>query len=307
MTPAEEMAAKIEPTKRRSAGVHKSDERLRAILKNLEGTSDRRKPVEDLHGSDDKLNEQPEDFPRTSHQSKPVEDLHSLIPRISDRLDDETSDRVRAIESRTKRRASRGFARYLVAICIGVAGTLAWQSYGEATKGIIATSAPELGWSPEAKQMIASWVQQLGWTKPPASPENTAVQLSVPKMPQAAPLAEAGSETVASTSKAPAAPSLDQQPVRQMEADIAAVKQTVEQGLAAVRETVEQLAVGQDQVLREIAKVHQEILKKIPASSPQLPAAPARKPMPAPASSSRAPIPPASSREPTPSQLPPHP
>ena len=53
------------------------------------------------------------------------------------------------------------FVRYLVAICIGIAGTLAWQSYGEATKQIIATTAPELGWSPEAKQMIASWVQQL--------------------------------------------------------------------------------------------------------------------------------------------------
>ena len=40
----------------------------------------------------------------------------------------------RAPESQTKRRASRAFIRYLVAICIGVAGTLAWQSYGAATQ-----------------------------------------------------------------------------------------------------------------------------------------------------------------------------
>ena len=311
MVPTDKMAAKIETIKRQSAGtvagsddvLRKFGERWRAT-EDFQRTSDQRRPGEDL--SDDKLNEQHEDFLPSSHQSKPVEDLHNLIPRISHRLDGETSDRVRAIESRTKRRSSRGFTRYLVAICIGVAGTLAWQN-GEAIKQIIATSAPELGWSPEAKQMIASWVQQLGWTKPPAGPENAAVQLSVSKMPQAAPLAEAGSETVASTSKAPAAPSLDQQQVQQMDADIAAVRQTVEQRLTAVRETVEQLAVGQDQVLREIAKLHQEILNKIPASSPQLPAGPARKPMPAPASSSRAPIPPASSREPTPPQLPPHP
>jgi hypothetical protein len=39
---------------------------------------------------------------------------------------------------------------------------LAWQSYSDAAKQVIATSAPELGWSPEAKQMIAGWVQQLG-------------------------------------------------------------------------------------------------------------------------------------------------
>src|SRR5215470_13081309 len=67
-----------------------------------------------------------------------------------------------------KRRGSRGFVRYLVAVLIGVAATLAWQSYGDAAKQVIATSAPELGWSPEVKQMIAKWMQQLGWTKPPA-------------------------------------------------------------------------------------------------------------------------------------------
>jgi hypothetical protein len=38
---------------------------------------------------------------------------------------------------------------------------LAWQSYGEATKQVIATTAPELGWSPEAKQTIAQKMQQL--------------------------------------------------------------------------------------------------------------------------------------------------
>ena len=284
------MAAKIEPTEHHSAGAaagsgEQSDQQLRAILDNLQQVMKEGEPVE----RDD------------------------LRPGITSYLDHEASerkaiyDRLVAIENEMKRRGSRGFARYLVAICIGVVATLAWQSYGAATKQIIATRAPELGWSPEAKQMIASWVQQLGWTKPPAGPENAAVQLSVSKMPQAAPLAEAGSETVASSSKAPAAPSLDQQQVQQMDADIAAVKQTVEQRLTAVRETVEQLAVGQDQVLREIAKLHQEILNKIPASSPQLPAGPAQKPMPAPASSSRAPIPPASSRELTPPQLPPHP
>jgi hypothetical protein len=75
-----------------------------------------------LHGSDDKLNEQLKDDRGASLQPKPVEDLDSLIPRVS-RLDDKTSDdRVRAMESRTKRRSSRGFARFLVAICIGGLG-----------------------------------------------------------------------------------------------------------------------------------------------------------------------------------------
>jgi len=75
---------------------------------------------------------------------------------FTSRLDQEASerkaihDRLGAIENGMKRRGSRGFARYLVAILIGVAATLAWQSYGDAIKQIIAGRAPELGWSPEA-------------------------------------------------------------------------------------------------------------------------------------------------------------
>jgi hypothetical protein len=161
------------------------------------------------------------------------------------------SQTKRAPESQAKRRTSRAFVRYLVAICIGIAGTLAW--HGEATKQIIATRVPELGWSPEVKQMIASLVQQLGWTKPPAGAENVAAQLSAPKTPQAA-TAQAVPEIAASTSNAPIAPSLEQQ-VKQIEADISTAQQTLEQRLAALHQTVEQLAVGQDQALREIAKL----------------------------------------------------
>jgi hypothetical protein len=178
------------------------------------------------------------------------------------------SQAKRTPESQAKRRASRPFVRYLVAICVGIAGTLAWQSYGEATKQIIATTAPELGWSPEAKQMITNWVQQLGWTKPPAA------------LPQVETVAQTAPAAIAP--KAPTAPSLDPAQVQQMV-----------QNLAALRQTVEQLAAGQDQIAREIKQVlaaDMELLSKMPAPPPQPPAAPARKPMPAPPpTSSRAP------------------
>ena|SRR5215472_6445582 len=112
MNRGDEMAANIETGERQSAG---SDDvcvslmsGLRAHLKDLD-TSNQRKHVEDLQ-SEDKLNEQLKDFRDVSLQPKPVEDLDSLIPRISNRLGDETSDRVRAMASRTKRRSSRGFA-----------------------------------------------------------------------------------------------------------------------------------------------------------------------------------------------------
>ncbi len=183
----------MNPTKRQSAAEEGSDERLCALL-------------EKLHGSDDKLNEQLKDFRGVSLQAG--EDLENLIPRVS-RLDD-TSDRVRALESRTKRRSSRGLTRFLVAICIGVAGTLAWQSYGQAAKQMLAAKAPEFGWSPETKQMIANWVEQLGWTKPPAHAEKTAVHPSVPEA-QMATVAQTVPAAVAPP--APATPPIDPEQV----------------------------------------------------------------------------------------------
>ena len=48
-------------------------------------------------------------------------------------------------------RASRPLARFLVTLCIGVTGTLAWQSYGNAVREVIASASPQLGWlAPQA-------------------------------------------------------------------------------------------------------------------------------------------------------------
>ena len=163
MTP-DEMAAKTEPAERQSAGAavdNLLEEQLRATLKDLQRASLQPKPVEDLHGS---------------------EDVQSLLSR---HLDQDSSERraiynrLQTIEGAIKRRRSRGIVRYLIAIGIGVAATLGWQSYGETSKQIIATKAPELGWSPETKQTITSWKQ-------PASPESTVVS-SVPETAQPIP------------------------------------------------------------------------------------------------------------------------
>ena len=183
------------------------------------------------------------------------DDLHSGFTRLDWDASERKAihDRLVAIDNKMTRRGSRGFGRFLLAALIGVAATLAWQSYGDATKQVIATKAPELGWSPEAKQMIASWT--LGWTKPPVVES------------KAAPVAQT----------APIATSLDPEKVRQMA-----------QNLAEVRETVQELAAGQNQVTREIDKLESavvEILMKMPEPPPQPPAAPARKPTPVPPSS----------------------
>jgi len=256
MNPADEMPAKIEAPESTSAPAdfgHKLDEHA------------------SLSGLD-----------RASDQHRPVEDLHSLLLRISHHLDYETSERstiyyrllaidaqAKRIENQTKRRALRALVRYVVVICIAVAGTLAWQSYGEATKQIIATKAPELGWSPEARQMIASWVQELGWTK--AAPETSPIRLPVAETPpiQMIPVAQTAPEAAAP--KAPAAPSVDPEQVQQ-----------ITRGLTELQQSVERFAAAQDQMARQITSLQAadlEILNRIPAPPPLPPAAPARKPM----------------------------
>ena len=151
----------------------------------------------------------------------------------------------------------RRFVRYLAAICIGVAGTMAWQAYGEGAKRIIATRAPELGWSPEVREMIASW------TKPLAAPKKTAARPPVQETQEPARVAVA---------QTPATPSFDPDQAKQMA-----------QSLDGLRQTVERLAAAQEEIGREMTKLaaNEEILAKITPAPPPLspPAAPTRKPV----------------------------
>ena len=151
------------------------------------------------------------------------------------------------------RRAVRAFLRFVITLGIGVGGTLAWQAYGDDARQLMASAYPE----------------QLGWIAPQAA--TTALA------PQSAPAALA--------SDAPATPSVDQQQLKALSLNLAAVRQSVEQ-LAT------QVATGQQQMTGEIAKLQtseQDILNKI-ATPPPRPA-PARKP-PAPPLAVAAPPPP---------------
>jgi hypothetical protein len=241
-------------------------------------------------GLDTRLDEQSrlslEDLLRPSTQREPAGDSQSIVSRIDYLLGHQTSEP----KAEVKRRGWRGFVGYLAVICVGAAAISAWQSSGET-------------------QMISSWVQQHGWTKPSASPETTAVQASVPETPQLVSVAQTAPKYVPPTT--PATVSVDQEQVHQIGLDLAALRQTVEQlaaqtapeyvpptapatvsvdqeqvhqmglDLATLRQTVEQLAAGQAQMAREITALQtsdKEILEKIPA--PPLPrpiAAPAVK------------------------------
>ena len=111
MNRGDEMAANIETGERQAAGGaagsdEKSDQQLHTILENLGRVA-------------------------------PQDDLHSgFTPRLGLEALERKSiyDRLVAIENQMKKRGSGGFARYLVGILIGVAATVAWQSYGVAVR-----------------------------------------------------------------------------------------------------------------------------------------------------------------------------
>ena len=61
--------------------------------------------------------------------------------------------------------ASRALGRFLITFCIGVAATLAWQSYGDTARGMIANASPQLSWlappaAPVAEPSAASSPEQ---------------------------------------------------------------------------------------------------------------------------------------------------
>ena len=233
MNPADEMVAKLDA----ADSDEKSDQQLHTILENLGRVA-------------------PQDDPHSGFT--PRLDLEVLERKA-------IYDRLGAIENQTKKRSSRWFTRYLLAICIGVAATLAWQSYGGAAKQMFATKAPELGWSPETKQMIANWVEQLGWTKPP----------------QAAPVAQTSPAPIAPS--VPVAPSIDPAEVHQIAMDV-----------SELRQAVAQITASQDQMAREVGRLqaaNQEILVKTPEPPPPPPiaAAPAVAPGVAPPPANTAP------------------
>src|SRR5215831_17505417 len=66
-----------------------------------------------------------------------------------------------------RKRASRTLSRFLIVFCVGVAGTLAWQSYGDAARQMIANSYPLLGWlAPQAKPVAQSTSNMIALAAP---------------------------------------------------------------------------------------------------------------------------------------------
>jgi hypothetical protein len=98
---------------------------------------------------------------QTAGQAAPLE---SARDHLNDRLDQRDGTRFRtasihsihafgrkgdqpdSVRPTLARRMFRTVIRFVIAVLIGIGGTLAWQSYGDAAREMVATRAPTLGW-----------------------------------------------------------------------------------------------------------------------------------------------------------------
>src|SRR6266699_4818164 len=133
---------------------------------------------------------------------------------------DSKNDNLPSIRPSRRKRVSRALARFLITFCIGVAGTLAWQSYGDAAREMIANSSP-----------------QLSWLAPQNAPAQTPRNMV-----------------------APAAPSPDQQQLNATSLGLAAMRQSLDQLAAQIAAAQEQmrnestkLQTAQQQILDKIS------------------------------------------------------
>src|SRR5262249_34830934 len=129
------------------------------------------------------------------------------------------NDNFPSIRPSRRKRARRALARFLITLCIGVGGTLAWQSYGDAAREMIAKSSPQLSWLAPQAAVVQT---------PPA------VQTS-PNM-------------VAS-----AAPSPDQQQLKAMSLGIAAMRQSVDKLQNQMTNEITKLRAAQQEILDKIS------------------------------------------------------
>ena len=162
------------------------------------------------------------------------------------------------------RGAIRAFTALLLATCIGVAG-IAWQSWGDAAKAMIANWAPQLlltsSLPPEKPALPAQ-----------ATPPAAQAAAASPASPQPASQAQTAAEGVAPIAAVSAESA---QLLQSMARDLASVGQEIGQ----LRASIEQLKASQQQMSRDIAKseiskvIEQNLRPKVSAAPPPRPAA----------------------------------
>ena len=147
-------------------------------------------------------------------------------------------------------------ARILISLCVGAAAILAWQSYGDAVRKIIAGTYPQLGWLvPGTARIVYSAPDAIGLAAQAApSPDQrvNAISLDLDAMRQ----------------------NVDRIAINQEQMTHNVDKLTA--GQERMTHNVDQLAAGQERMTREISKLQMVEQQSKPPQRPD----PARRPVP---------------------------
>src|SRR6266852_1399512 len=163
--------------------------------------------------------------PAQSEFSKDSLPVKSLVEVLTTDPADLKNDRFPSGRPSFDRRSPLAFARFLIMFCVGVAATLAWQSYGDAARKIIARSSPRLGWL----------------------------------APQPAPPAQNAPDIIALA--APAAPSPDQQRLNAMPLD--AVRQSIDRIATGIAASQEQITRSVDRIAPSLVASQEQMTRSI--------------------------------------------
>ncbi len=141
-----------------------------------------------------------------------------------------------------RKRASRALSRFLITFCIGVAATLAWRSYGDAARQMIANSYPLLGWLAPRPLPTAQNIPGMIDLAAPAAPSLDLQRLnamSLDAMRQSIDWIAAGQEEIARS-------------IDQIAKGIAAGQ---EQTTRSTDQIATSIAAGQEQITRSIDQI----------------------------------------------------
>jgi Na+/phosphate symporter len=226
-------------------------------------------------------------MPNSTQSESPVDALTTVRPA------DLTKSGYPNERPSVGKRALIALVRFLVIFCIGISGTLAWQSYGDQVREMIASSHQQLSWlAPQAEPvpLNAPDVIELA-SQTASSPDQqqpNAISLDLDAVRQAI---DRIATSIASsheqmTSSADQIATSQQQIARSIER-IATSQEQMMHSVEQMTRSLDQFTADQEQTTHEIAKLEQSILSKNLETSPRPASASAPKLVSRPASASK--------------------
>ena len=154
----------------------------------------------------------------------------------------------------------------LLAVCAGIAATIAWYAYGDEAKQKLSSFVPQFSYGAEVKQKLSHLVPQLFSNAPEMRSANAAepkdatspVAASEP-VADPAPAQEssdAASATPPPAAPAPVTPAAETSPTQAaLPPEVTQSIETMAREIASLKQTLEQLQAGQQQLSRDVANV----------------------------------------------------